>query len=343
MNHTVPDGRKPAHDSSILDRLNASVLITLVRGFCMGAADIVPGVSGGTIALVFGIYEQLLDNVRRGAKAVGSLAKADLRGVVRHLSSVEWGFLLPLLFGILAALAVLASLIEGLLETRPEEMAGLFFGLVAGSIVVAWLLLRDRTSSDLAIMGVVGAITFVALGFQSGPVADPSLLAYFGAGAIAICAMILPGISGSFLLLMMGMYAAVLGAVHDRSSSDFAALAVFGLGAVLGLAVFSTALGWMLDRFHNRVLAVLIGLMIGSFRVLWPWPNGVGIISDIEGESIPGTGLDWPSLDRLWFPLGLALLAFAVVVITARLAPTTTSESSQQESVHPGGPPTHRG
>ena len=309
----------------------------------MGAADIVPGVSGGTIALVFGIYEQLLDNVRRGARAVGSLAKADLRGVGHHLASVQWGFLVPLLVGVLAALGVLASVIEGLLETRPEEMAGLFFGLVGGSIVVAWLLLRDRTTSDLAIMAAVGLVTFLALGFQSGPASNPSPLAFFGAGAVAICAMILPGISGSFLLLMMGMYAAVLGAVHDRNASDLASLAVFGLGAVLGLALFSTALGWLLDRYHNRVLAVLIGLMIGSFRVLWPWPNGVGIISDVEGESISGTGLDWPSLDRLWLPLGLALVAFALVVVTARLAPSASRASHGAQPAHPAGPPTHRG
>jgi putative membrane protein len=193
-------------------------------------------------------------------------------------------------------------------------MAGLFFGLVAGSIVVAWLLLRDRTTSDLAVMAAVGAVTFVLLGFQSGPVSDPSPIAFFLAGAVAICAMILPGISGSFLLLMMGMYAAVLGAAHDRSASDLLSLALFGVGAVLGLALFSTALGWVLDRHHNRVLAVLIGLMVGSFRVLWPWPNGVGIISDVAGESISGTGLEWPPADRLAGPTVLAVAAFALVV-----------------------------
>ena len=111
----------------------------------MGAADIVPGVSGGTVALVFGIYEQLLDNVRRCARAVGSFVKLDFVGTKNHLFSVQWNFLLPLLAGIGIALVALASLIEGLLETNAEEMAGLFFGLVAGSIVVAWMLLRDRT------------------------------------------------------------------------------------------------------------------------------------------------------------------------------------------------------
>ena len=295
-------------------------LLIFVRGFCMGAADIVPGVSGGTIALVFGIYERLLLNVRLGARAIGSLARLDPAGIRHNLRAIEWGFLLPLLAGIGVALAALASLIEGLLETRPEEMAGLFFGLVAGSVVVAWLLLRDRTPSDLAVMAAVGAVTFVLLGFQSGPVSDPSLLAFFGAGAIAICAMILPGISGSFLLLMMGMYAAVLGAVHDRTASDLASLAVFAIGAVLGLALFSTALGWMLDRHHNRVLAVLIGLMMGSFRVLWPWPYGVGIISEVEGESISGTGLEWPAADRLLVPTVLAVAAFVLVVGMTRVA-----------------------
>ena len=267
----------------------------------MGAADIVPGVSGGTIALVFGIYERLLENVRRCAKAVGSLVKLDLVGVRTHLLSVEWLFLLPLVAGVGAALAALASLIEGLLETNPEEMAGLFFGLVGGSIVVAWGLLRNRTGTDLLVMLAVGAFTFFVLGFQSGPVSDPSALAFFGAGAIAICAMILPGISGSFLLLMMGMYAAVLGAVHDRGSADLLNLLIFFAGAVVGIALFSTALGWLIDRFHDRVLAVLIGLMLGSFRVLWPWPFGVGIISDVEGNRSAEPALIFrPTASRLW-------------------------------------------
>ena len=311
-----------------------NTVLTFVRGFCMGAADIVPGVSGGTIALVFGIYERLLDNVRHCARAVGSLLRLDVGAVRRHLSDVEWSFLIPLLAGIGAALLALASLIEGLLETRPEEMAGLFFGLVAGSIVVAWLLLRDRTPSDLVVMAAVGAVTFFLLGFQSGPISDPSPVAFFGAGAIAICAMILPGISGSFLLLMMGMYAAVLGAAHDRTASDLLSLGLFVIGAVLGLALFSTALGWVLDRHHNRVLAVLIGLMAGSFRVLWPWPNGVGIISDVEGESIPGTDLQWPPSDRLAVPTLLAVVAFAAVVgltIATSRRPTAMADGARAD------------
>jgi putative membrane protein len=306
----------------------------------MGAADIVPGVSGGTIALLVGIYEQLLDNVRRGARAIGSLARADVGGFLSHFRSIEWLFILPLGAGIGAALVGLASLIEGLLESNAEDMAGLFLGLVAGSIVVAWQLVQHRSLRLVPIIAGVALVTFVLLGFQSGPASDPSPLAFFAAGAIAICAMILPGISGSFLLLMMGMYAAVLGAVHDREASDLVSLGIFFVGATIGLALFSTVLGWLLDHYHDIVLAVLIGLMAGSFRVLWPWPNGVGIISEEADEAVSGTGLDWPAADEAVVPTLLAVVAFAVVVGFTRLAgganpePAGNSDSSIQDRSH---------
>jgi putative membrane protein len=292
----------------------------------MGAADIVPGVSGGTIALVFGIYEQLLANVGLGAKALGRLLKGDIGGFRDRLAAIDWLFVVPLGVGVLAAIGLLSSVIERLLRERPEEMAGLFFGLVVGSIVVTWGLLSTRSSTLFAVMLAVGLATFVLLGFQTGPAASPPLLAFFGAGAIAICAMILPGISGSFLLLMMGMYAAVLGAVHDR---DLVSIAVFGVGAVIGLALFSTALNWLLKHHHDTLLAALIGLMVGSLRVLWPWPHGVGIISEEEGESISGTGLELPTSDQLPVPALLAVAAFALVVGISRFA---ISQSSSETS-----------
>ncbi len=303
---------------------------TVVRGFCLGAADIVPGVSGGTVALVFGIYEQLLDNIRRGARALGSLVRLDGSGFVAHLRSVEWSFLLPLLTGIGLALLALSAVIERLLHERPEEMAGLFLGLVLGSVVVAWRLLHATTVADVTAMAAVAAVTFVLLGLQSGPVPEPSLPMYFGAGAIAICAMILPGISGSFLLLMMGMYAAVLGAVHDR---NLVVIAVFGLGATLGLALFSSALGYLLDHHHDPVLGALIGLMVGSIRVLWPWPNGVGIISEEAGESISGTTLDLPTSENWLWPTVLAVAAFVVVAAVGRLAPTIEQRVAETAEV----------
>ncbi|MCP4225588.1 MAG: DUF368 domain-containing protein [Actinomycetia bacterium] len=299
--------------------------LTLMRGFCMGAADIVPGVSGGTVALVFGIYGRLVTNIGLGAKALGSLARGRVGRFKTLLSEVDWWFLIPLGAGILAAVALLSSLIEGQLEERPEEMAGLFFGLVIGSIVVAWKMVRHWTTPNLAMLAVVGVVAFIFLGLQSGPAADPPLLAYFGAGAIAICAMILPGISGSFLLLMMGMYATVLGAIHDF---DIVALGVFGLGAILGLALFSTALNWLLEHHHDALLSALLGLMFGSLRVLWPWPNGVGLLGDDENVPVSGTGLEWPDGGDLVVPVLLGVIAFAVVVGLARLADHTTPVSA---------------
>lgn len=293
-------------------------LAHLIRGFFMGAADVVPGVSGGTIALIFGIYQQLLDSIRTGAKALGSLLKGDIAAFRQRLGQVDWAFLIPLLIGVLAAVVALSSIIDRLLSERPEEMAGLFFGLVLASVFVAWSLLTERDSTRLLVMVVVAAVVFVLLGFQSGPAANPPALAFFGAGALAICAMILPGISGSFLLLMIGMYSGVIGAVHDR---ELGKLIIFMVGAVIGLAVFSTLLGWLLDRYRDTLLAVLIGLMFGSLRVLWPWPNGVGVISDEDSEAIDGTGLDLPaSFDDFWLPTLLGIVAFAVVGGVSRYA-----------------------
>ncbi len=292
-------------------------IVTALRGFCMGAADVVPGVSGGTVALVFGIYERLLASIGTGSKALGHLFKLDVAAARHRLRAVEWFFLVPLLLGILSAVALLSSVIERLLRDRPEDMAGLFFGLVAGSIVVTWRGLEERTPGHLGSMAGVGAVTFVLLGFQSGPVASPPTLAFFGAGAVAICAMILPGISGSFLLLMMGMYAAVLGAVHERAVID---LGVFTIGCVAGLALFSTALNWLLHNHGNALLAALIGLMVGSLRVLWPWPHGVGVLGDDEIPSISGTGLGWPQADEAVVPIVLAVAAFALVVGVSRFA-----------------------
>ena len=288
----------------------------LVRGFLMGAADVVPGVSGGTIALIVGIYEKLIAQVRAGAKALGSLAKGDLRAFWSRLAGLDYLFLVPLALGILLAVGGLASILETQLEENPEEMAGLFFGLVAGSVLIGWDLISRRTSTHLAIVIVVAVVIFFVLGFQSGPIADPSPGVFVGAGALAICAMILPGISGSFILLMIGMYAAVIGAVDDRAFGD---IALVGIGAVVGLALFSTFLGWLLDTHGDNVMAALVGLMLGSLRVLWPWPNGVGVISEDENEVYDGAGLELPAGDEILGPVALGVVGFVLVMAIARV------------------------
>jgi putative membrane protein len=283
----------------------------VLRGFMMGAADIVPGVSGGTIALIVGIYERLVASVRAGSSALGRLLRGDLPGFRRWFTTVEWSFIIPLAGGILTAVVVLAGALESLLHDYPEEMAGLFTGLIAGSVIVAWSLVRHWTNPRIGVLIGTAIAVFVLLGFREGTteetvkqVLDPALWVFFVSGAIAICAMILPGISGSFLLVILGMYGPVLDAVNDR---DLVTLTVFLVGTVTGLALFSQVLNWALEHHHDSVMAGLIGLMAGSLRVLWPWPDGL----DSTALAVPG--------DDVVIATMLAVLAFVAVLILGRL------------------------
>jgi putative membrane protein len=277
----------------------------------MGAADIVPGVSGGTIALVLGIYERLVRSVRAGSSALGHLLRGDVGGFVRWFRSVEWAFIVPLAAGLLLAVLSLASVLESLLHDRPEEMAGLFTGLIAGSVVIAWPLVSRWTTNRYAVMAGVGIAVFVLLGLREGTTeetiaqaVDPTVIAFFIAGAIAICAMILPGVSGSFLLVLLGMYGPVLDAVNDR---DLVTLGVFVIGTITGLALFSQLLNWALEHHHDTVMAALIGLMAGSLRILWPWPDGL----DSTAIAAPG--------DDVVLAVALALVALVAVLVLGRI------------------------
>lgn len=290
----------------------SSIALSIARGFAMGAADIVPGVSGGTIALIFGIYDRLVSSIRAGALVLGNVVRADFASAREWFARVDWTFILSLGGGILLAVASLAAVLESLLRDQAVLMSALFLGLVAGSIVITWQMVKTHSMSNLMIVAGVGVGVFVALGLRNGTteeaiaqVADPALWAFFGAGAIAICAMILPGISGSFLLVLMGMYGPVLSAVTSR---DFASLGVFLIGAVIGLGLFSQILHKALSTHHDAVLAALIGLMAGSMRVLWPWPFGV----DSTALGAPDTFIVGSA--------ALAAVAFVVVIVVARFA-----------------------
>lgn len=274
-------------------------LLNFIRGFLMGSADVVPGVSGGTIAVLVGIYERLVHAISMASKALGNVARLRFHEAGQRLREIDWGLILPLLIGIGVAIFTLASVISTLLEDHPEAMAGLFTGLVAASAWVAWRMIRRPDGTSAAIVAVVAAAFFLLLGLKGGAVADPSWLVIFGAGAIAICAMILPGISGSFLLLMLGMYDFIISAVDGR---DFPVLGVFALGCLIGIVLFSQVLDWALSRYHDIVVAAMVGLLIGSFRVLWPWPGGV------DSAEIGSPTGDW------WVPVLLGLVAAAVVV-----------------------------
>jgi putative membrane protein len=291
-------------------------------GFLMGAADTVPGVSGGTVAFVCGIYARLIDAIRDASRAGMHLVRGRAREGLRELRLVDWALLVPLLLGILAAVFSLAAAIEHLLEEEPVRIAGFFCGLVLASVVVSGRLLRRRDARAAAVVVLVGVVTFLALGLrtetsaEAGAAADAPLWAYPLSAMVAICAMILPGISGSFLLVTLGMYDDVLAAVNDR---ELGILVLFALGCVVGLALFSRLLAWLLDHHHDLVVAAMIGLMLGSVRVLWPWPGGTDT-----------TELARPSGDVL-VPVVLGLAGFALVMLLGRLG------ALREEPVpHPG-------
>jgi len=274
-------------------------VLNFLRGFLMGSADVVPGVSGGTIAVLVGIYERLVHAISMASKALGNLLRLRFREAGQRLREIDWALIIPLIVGIGVAIFTLASVISTLLEDYPEAMAGLFTGLVAASAWVAWRMLKQPSGGSVAIALVVAVGFFLVLGLKGGAVADPSWLLIFGAGAIAICAMILPGISGSFLLLMLGMYDFIISAVDER---DFPVLGVFALGCLVGIALFSQVLDWALGNYHDIVVAAMVGLLVGSLRVLWPWPGGV------DSTEIGAPAGSW------WIPVLLAVLAAAVVV-----------------------------
>ncbi|MEX1294918.1 MAG: DUF368 domain-containing protein [Candidatus Limnocylindrales bacterium] len=309
-------------------------ILHFIRGFAMGSADIVPGVSGGTIALVLGIYERFIGSVRAGSKALTLLVRGDAAGFRRWMAAVEWAFILPLVAGIGAAFLTLARVIRDLLHDEPELMSAVFLGLVAGSVVVAWRLIRRPAVVHAGLVALVGVVTFLALGLvrgtseeSVGQVAEPALWAFFGAGAIAICAMILPGVSGSFLLVVMGMYGPALAALTEF---EILSLLAFGAGAVVGLALFSQVLHLALQRYHDLMMAVLIGLMAGSVRVLWPWPLGV------ESTEIGAPQGDWITA------VGLAVVAFVIVAVVGayaqRLEAVEEAEGAGPLEPGPAGP-----
>lgn len=228
--------------------------VHVAQGALMGAADVIPGVSGGTMALIVGIYVRLIASIR---------AAASLR-----LREVEWGLVLPLLGGIAVALAVGTVIIPPLLETYPAESRGLFFGLVAASLPIPWRRIDRPGAGEVAVVAIAAAVAFVLVGVPPREVADPTAVQGAAAAAVAICAMILPGVSGAFLLEAMGMYEPTLQAARNL---DVGYVGAFILGAAAGLGAFSRLLGWLLERSHRVTMAALVGLMAGALRALWPW------------------------------------------------------------------------
>ena len=275
----------------------------VVRGALIGMAELVPGVSGGTVALVTGVYPRLLDSgahVVDGLRsaALGPQRRARTRAAFRH---VDWWLLVPIALGMLVMVFTLAGTLKGFVEGSPEIARGLFLGMVAASLVVPLRMARHSPGPGAVVTTLVflagAAVAFVLSGLPGGAQDDPPLPLVFGAAAIAVCALVLPGVSGSYLLLAMGLYSATLGAVDER---DPAYLLVFAAGAFCGLALFVKVLDMLLERHRRTTLMVMAGLMLGSLRALWPWRTG-------DAEMLAPTD-QWPTVL-------LAVLAGAAVVV----------------------------
>lgn len=222
------------------------------------------------MALIVGIYGRLLASIGHGFRAILSLLRFDFAAAIRHLRGVEWGLVVPLAAGIGFAILVAASFVPDLLEERPAESRALFIGLVAASLAVPWREVREPGHRALWIALAAAVPAFVLSGLPPGTVVDPALPVVFVAAAVAICAMILPGVSGAFLLLVFGMYEPTLRAVDEL---NFVYLGVFAAGMVVGLGSFSLVLSRLLARRHDATMAALVGLMAGSLRALWPWQD----------------------------------------------------------------------
>ncbi len=293
--------------------------IQFFRGFCMGAADTVPGVSGGTVALILGHYQRLLMAISRfdttALKLTLSGRWADLS---RH---IDLRFLLLLGCGIVAGAGALATTMHWLLEHRMPQTYAVFFGLVlaSGWIVAKWV---ERWGGR-PIIGLVVATAF-AFWLAGLPIADASdsRVYLFGASAIAICAMILPGISGAFVLLLLGMYHPVIGMIKrfvrlDISGDLVIDLAIFASGCVVGLAAFSRLLKWLIRDHPDVTLASLLGLMLGSLRRIWPLQQATEATAELafkERQFVLVPVDQWPGELT---PLVLSAVAAGFLVIVA--------------------------
>ncbi|WP_202923344.1 DUF368 domain-containing protein [Pontibacter pudoricolor] len=256
-------------------------LLLFSKGVAMGAADVVPGVSGGTIAFITGIYEELLNSIRSvNGEAVKLLLRFNLAGFWKHING---NFLVGLLSGIGFSIVLLSRLVLYLLEFHPELLWSFFFGLIVASTVVVGKKITKWTPM-VVLAFIVGAAIAYWVTIATPTETPESYWFIFLSGAIAICAMILPGISGSFILVLMAKYEFILNAVKDLK---IATILTFGLGCLVGILSFSHVLNWMLKNYHNLTVSLLTGFMLGSLNKVWPWKQTLETYTDRHGEIKP--------------------------------------------------------
>jgi putative membrane protein len=256
-------------------------LLLFSKGVGMGAADIVPGVSGGTIAFITGIYEELLNSIRSvNGEAIRLLIRFNLAGFWKHING---SFLVVLLAGIGFSILTLSGIVLFLLEFHTELLWSFFFGLIIASAVVVGKKIT-RWSIGVVLAGLIGVLLAYFITVATPTQTPEAYWFIFLSGAIAICAMILPGISGSFLLVLLAKYEFILGAVKEFKIDI---ILTFALGCITGILSFSHVLNWMLKNYHNVTIALLTGFMIGSLNKVWPWKHTLATYTDRHGIAKP--------------------------------------------------------
>ncbi len=256
-------------------------LILGMKGMAMGAADVIPGVSGGTIAFITGIYEELVNSIKSvNFKALKLLFSGEF---AEFWKSINGSFLSSVLVGIAISILSLARGLKFLLENYPIPVWSFFFGLILASAIYIALNI-EKWDFKIIIAGLAGIVIALIITIITPAEANTSWWFIFLSGSIAICAMILPGISGSFILVLLGMYKFILEAV---GTLDLYVLIIFLAGAAIGIIAFSNLLSWLLKHFHNITIAVLAGFMTGSLNKIWPWKEVTKSYTDASGEIKP--------------------------------------------------------
>ncbi len=288
------------------------------RGLAMGAADVVPGVSGGTIAFITGIYERLLNAIKSiNPTALTLLFKKGIPAAWKH---IDGNFLAALFAGIIVSLFSLSKMLKMCLEYYPQLLWAFFFGLIIASSIYIFRQVSQWNIS--AILGVlIGGVIAYTITILAPSEAPTAYWMVFLAGAIAISAMILPGISGSFILLLMGMYKHVLNAATEM---NIVFLLIFMMGCIIGLLLFSHLLSWTFKNYENTTLAVLSGFMVGSLNKVWPWQNVVKTRMNSHGEEVPWlmenvSPNNYVGESYLVYCLILSAIGFSIVFVLERL------------------------
>ncbi|WP_299682753.1 DUF368 domain-containing protein [uncultured Tenacibaculum sp.] len=303
-----------------MSRTTKNYIVLALKGMAMGAADVVPGVSGGTIAFISGIYEELLQSISNINLSLFKTLKEE--GFKTAWKQLNGNFLLALFSGIFISVLSLAKIISWLLETQPILVWSFFFGLVLASVIYIGKQIKKWNVLSFVLLVSAAVAAYIITTLPPLVSESSSNLFLFLSGAIAICAMILPGISGSFILVLLGAYKPILNAVSSR---DFVTISFVALGSIVGLLSFSRVLKWLFANYKNYTLAALTGFIIGSLNKIWPWKKVLTYRTNSHGEKeafneLSISPFSFEGDPQLLYAIILSIIGFSLIILLEKLA-----------------------